>query len=106
MANKKVEEQTKYPEVTPEQRKAILAVFGGYGDQDIKISVHKDGYHIATEQMYSYVPFANDMSVLQAYMELAKILNCKDGDEQDRYFSGGCETCDYGSSYQYTLRFW
>lgn len=104
---KKVE-TIKYPVFTPEQFQAIKDVFQfkEYNPAQFEISVKSDGYYIRVAQMYEYIGFKHDLSVLQAYMKIANILGVEDGDEWSRYSSGGCETCDYGSSYEITLRFW
>ena len=38
--------------------------------------------------------------------EIAKQLNFSKFEKYDEISNEGCETCDYGSSYGYALRFW
>ena len=37
-------------------------------------------------------------------LELSKFFNTDKIDDADRFAESGCETCDYGSSYGFTLR--
>jgi len=92
----------KYKQITPDQEARITKLFDG---GNIKFSQSILGYDIEISQMYSYVKFKN-MSVLQGFQAISKILDCINGDERDRYYESGCETCDYGSKYSYSLRFW
>lgn len=92
-----------YPEVTGDQKQQITNLF----DSDrITFSTEPDGYRIHTKKMYEYVSFHGGISTLQGYLKIAEILGCDSGDEVSRYATPGCETCDYGSSYEVTLRFW
>lgn len=40
---------------------------------------------------------------LDVLMQLAEFFGTKNINDDDRFANGGCETCDYGSSYGYTL---
>lgn len=40
---------------------------------------------------------------LQVMTDLAEFFGTKNINDDDRFADGGCETCDYGSSYGYTL---
>jgi len=97
-----------YTEITEEQEEQIKALFyvGGYRDTEFTFKTKDDGYYIEARQMYDYLSFTEGISVLQGYLRIADILGCDNGDEYERYSSSGCETCDYGSSYEWTLKFW
>lgn len=58
-------------------------------------------YSVKLESMYSYVPVS--LSLLNV---LASILDCKDVEEKEKYSSAGCETCDFGSSYEIEFYCW
>ena len=59
-----------------------------------------NGISIAVRQMYQYV------EVSFAKMEaMSKLLDTKNID-LERYSREGCETCDYGSSYEVTFIAW
>jgi hypothetical protein len=78
---------------------------GSYEKTNFEFQTKEDGYFIEVSKMYSYVGFRNG-SVLSNYQKIATLLGVEDGDEVSRYSYGGCETCDYGSSYEVTLKFW
>jgi hypothetical protein len=40
---------------------------------------------------------------LDVLMQLAEFFGTKNINDDDKFANGGCETCDYGSSYGYTL---
>jgi len=40
---------------------------------------------------------------LDVLMQLAEFFGTNNINDDDRFANGGCETCDYGSSYGYTL---
>jgi hypothetical protein len=66
-------------------------------DLSISVSGGADSINIRVSQMYEFVPFS--------YLILKKLeaaTGCEDIDV-DQYASGGCETCDYGSSYEVTF---
>jgi len=56
-------------------------------------------YRIKFTQMYGYV----DLS-FESLLALSVIFQTKKIDIGDRENWGGCETCDYGSSYQVSVR--
>ena len=109
-----------YKEITEEQKKKIYGLFFEENESDQKWFEHclesrdlkfnfrtkKDGYYITIEQMYEYVSFKEGVSFLKGMQEITKILGVEDGDEESRYHSNGCETCDYGSCYTLSWRFW
>lgn len=96
----------KYPEITNEQKQAIKDLFEDSYSLEIAFETRKDGYHINLQNMYGYIRFNEGISVLRGYGEIANILQVSDGDELDRYHYDGCETCDYGSSFNISLKFW
>jgi hypothetical protein len=70
-----------------------------YEGDKVGISVRRDGlaYVIKVERMYGFVPVS-----LASLLSLARFfdtLNINDS----RYSQHGCDTCDYGSSYEVTL---
>ena len=64
----------------------------------IEVSVWDDCVGIELEQMYGH-PTLN-LKKLRALSEFFETDNIND---DDRFSSRGCETCDYGSSYGFTL---
>ena len=97
-----------YLELTQNQIDQVHAVFdpGFLEETKVEIKTTNDGYFIEVSKMYEYVQFAKGLSTLQGYLKLAEILGCEHGDEVDRHSYSDCKTCDYGSSYSYTLKFW
>lgn len=77
---------------------AIMALFDTYNPES-KLWFEDGKWHLSISQMYEYVGFRSPLSMLTGMMAVAKILDCENGDEVDRYNYPGCETCDYGSSY-------
>ena len=71
-----------------------------------RFSIFQDKYCVVVEQMYDYVEFEKPYTALSGWLEVAKILGCENGDEYDRMHYDGCETCDYGSSYEVSWWFW
>ncbi len=92
-----------YKPITYNQEKEIKALFKSA--DTFEVSTEKDGYHIHIVNMYNYVSFTG-CSTLVGYHKIAEILGVSDGDEEGRYSSPGCSTCDYGSRYTVDLRFW
>lgn len=92
-----------YPEITDEQREQISDLFYDVPDS-IRITSNSDGYYVTLKNTYEYVKFK--AGTLMGFMSLASILGCTEGDEVGRYCVHGCPTCDYGSSYELTLKFW
>jgi hypothetical protein len=101
-----------YAEPTDDQKAQIRALFGftsfdeSVSESSLTIAAKDDGYHIRAAQMYDYIEFDKGVSTLEGYQKIAAILGCTDGDEIERESKSGCETCDWGSCYEYTLRFW
>ena len=95
-----------YPKITDEQKQAIKDLFDCGYDLEITFATMQDGYYIDLENMYDYIEFKAGLSVLRGYGEIAGILHVSDGDELDRYYYRGCETCDFGSRYRVRLKFW
>lgn len=102
----------KYPPITDEQRQQIesllnLTDFGSmFADEKVKITSSEKGYLIEISRMYDYVSFKEGVSLLRGMHQICEILNCTEGDENSRYHSDGCPTCDYGSKYVVAWRFW
>jgi len=65
---------------------------------DISVRARKDLVDITLEQMYNH-PSLNfsKLKKLSAFFETDNI------NDDDRFSERGCETCDYGSSYGFTL---
>jgi hypothetical protein len=99
--------ESKYKPITKEQKDAIKALFdnSSWETVEYEFETRDNGYYITASKMYEYVGF-KDVSTLQGYLKLAEILGCENGDEVDRHFYSGCETCDFGSSYTIKLRLW
>lgn len=95
-----------YKEITKEQEEEIKKLFTDSRSIDFSFKNKEDGYYITVSQMYDYCTFKGDMSVLRGYLAIADILGCTEGNELGKNSFGGCETCDYGSSYTTELRFW
>ena len=69
---------------------------GIYCDFDVKVTIdNKEKYTVKVSRMYEYVPIA-----FKHLKKLAEIFGTEDFDV-DNWSSSGCETCDYGSSYQH-----
>ena len=66
-------------------------------DHSIDVNRLGNEYHIKVRQMYNYVPL--DFARL---LELSQFFDTKNINDS-RYHTNGCETCDYGSSYEITL---
>lgn len=67
-------------------------------DFTIDIKKHHDHVRVRVSQMYEYV----DCS-FKVLMGLSKIFGTESIDIDD-YSTSGCETCDYGSSYEKTFK--
>lgn len=63
------------------------------------------GYFIKAKNMFDYAKF-KEGSVLTNYIKIAQMLGVDFISEYSKHSYGGCETCDYGSSYFMDLRFW
>lgn len=84
-----------------EMKKEITKLSGNYEWRDMNLEVlakTKKQVDIRIAQMYEYVNV--NLAVLEYFSELYGT-KCIDVDD---YMSGGCETCDYGSSYAKTLQ--
>lgn len=68
-------------------------------DTEVEITETTNAVTVRVSQMYGYVPLT-----LGVLLKLAKVFGT-DKFEQSQYSSGGCETCDYGSSYEITFSF-
>jgi hypothetical protein len=66
-------------------------------DREITVNSQGDRHVISIKQMYNYVPL--NFARLLKVSEFFDTKNINDS----RYHRGGCETCDYGSSYEITL---
>ena len=78
--------------------KKVKEIWTDEGSVDTEISVKKDRVDITLSSMYSPpgLSFAN----LKALSEFFETDNINDA---DGFASPGCDTCDYGSSYGFTL---
>lgn len=75
----------------------LKTIFGEKAYRDLKITVDRtssSSLNISVAQMYEYVEVSFD--VLE---KLGNLLNTKNISIGDKENWGGCETCDYGSSY-------
>jgi len=81
--------------------KEIKTIFNEiYPGADIKVDSTGKKIHIKVSQMYEYVEVS--LSILK---EISKKMKCEEIDLES-YQSDGCETCDYGSSYELTFICW
>ncbi len=70
-----------------------------WDELDIRVVKRKDGaVSISVEKMYEAPGL--DFAKLSA---LAEFFETKNINDDDRFGGGGCETCDYGSSYGFEL---
>lgn len=69
-----------------------------WGGGALSVEVSKDEVTIRVGQMYEPPPL--NLGIL---LDLAEFFGTKNIDD-DRFSHGGCETCDYGSEYGFTLR--
>ena len=84
----------------------IKKLFYGY-HMKFNLYTKEDGYYIDVSDMYEYISFKDDMSILAGYNKIAELLNVTNGEEYDRDCeTTGCPTCNYGSEYKLTLHFW
>jgi hypothetical protein len=91
-----------------EKEREIAGLLGEFQFPDLRLSFDEEKceFRLKIVNEYNFLEF-KDMSYLRGYMEIAKILGCKDGDEIGRECtSEGCDTCGYGSVYEIDLRFW
>lgn len=87
--------------------KSVVNTKNGYeidylDDFTIWVNTNKQD-HLLVEVTCMYLP--PDVSYDQI-AEIAKQLNFSKFEKYDEISSSGCDTCDYGSSYGYALRFW
>ena len=68
-----------------------------YEKPEVTVSLHDNVYSIHIKQMYEYV--AVNFRFLSAISQYFNTDNIHD----ERYSRDGCETCDYGSSYEVTI---
>lgn len=97
-----------YAEITEEQKEQIKELFyiSTVEPPTFNFDTRKGGYYVQVEQMYRYIEFKEGLSFLTGMQAICSILGVTNGDEVDRMSYGGCETCDYGSSYSIEWRFW
>lgn len=75
-------------------------------DLDLEVTVEiktNKADHLLIEVTSMYYP--PDIGIEDIH-EIAKKLNFSYYEKYDEISNEGCETCDYGSSYGYALRFW
>jgi hypothetical protein len=89
----------KYPSIDEVESLVKRLFVPEYNGDKLSISARRDGlaYVIEIERMYDYVPVK--LSHLLSLAKFFDTLNINDS----RYSSQGCDTCDYGSSYEVTL---
>jgi hypothetical protein len=73
------------------------------GLDGVKIDIRQDSkvpttIRIQASRMYDYVPL--NFSIMKL---ISEILETDNIDDAQRYCEPGCDTCDYGSSYEWTL---
>jgi len=89
----------------------IEAAFRRILDEDAKVSYHyyshleitveeKTKKKVVIKVHAQYEHPAMNLSIMKA---LADFFGTDDINDDDKYSYGGCETCDYGSKYGYTL---
>ena len=87
--------------------KSVVTHKGGYkidslDDFEIYVKTNQET-HLLVEVTCMYS--SPDVSYEQLE-EIAKKLNFSKFEKYDEISNSGCDTCDYGSSYGYALRFW
>ena len=79
-----------------------MSLIGGGCDPDIKVAINKQD-HLLVELTCEYDP----PSFTEALLDSARTsLGFTFAEKFDDISISGCETCDYGSSYGFALRFW
>lgn len=72
---------------------------GRYEPEEVEVTKRSDGsVSLRVEAMYE----APELSFAKL-AELAEFFDTKNINDDERFGSGGCETCDYGSSYGFEL---
>ncbi len=71
-----------------------------YPEQKPKKGVSGQEYHVDIKLSSMYESPSLNLGLL---MELAEFFGTKNINDDDRFSNGGCDTCDYGSSYGFTL---
>lgn len=89
---------------------AVVSVLMSNGvfdsDPDLEVTVEiktNKADHLLIEVTSMYHPPAIG---IEAIREIAKKLNFSNYEKYDDISYFGCDTCDFGSSYGYALRFW
>lgn len=89
----------------------ILPLFGEYEWREIKWEVdyvsHEDdpdAIRFTLSAMYEAPSYRGGL--LETLIKLCKITGKQEADDTDRGGYGGCETCDYGSSYYVEWTCW
>lgn len=72
--------------------------YAGTGDHfDMTFTKVPEGYDLTLKKMYGYVEVRfKHLAALAAFFGTREV-------NDSRYANGGCETCDYGSSYEVTF---
>lgn len=65
---------------------------------NFRVEVKPNQVEITVERMYEFPPL--NLKILK---ELAEFFGTENINDDDHYSSAGCETCDYGSIYSFTL---
>lgn len=76
----------------------VKRIWAGSEPDGIEITQSGEGWNLRLSSMYE--PPGLGFSHLS---ELAEFFDTKNIGDADRFNEGGCETCDYGSSYGFTL---
>lgn len=72
-----------------------------WGTPNVEVSVNTDARIVAKlDNMYEAVPFNSEVILM-----LCEAFDTKHINETDKWSYGGCETCDWGSSYGFELEF-
>ncbi len=82
-------------------KKEILAKVKSLWDKDsteVSVIVSEEGVHILLSSMYD-PPGLN----IQNILVLTKFFGTTNINDEDHFSNQGCETCDYGSEYGFTL---
>lgn len=70
------------------------------------VAVRDNKVYITVADMYDPPRFIRPFSFLTGMMEIAKLCGKTELTIEDTISEGGCETCDFGSSYGYEFVAW
>ena len=84
---------------TDEEIKAVIDLSdSAYRDPKVEITRSSGLVQIHAEQMYEYLPLT-----FKTLSALSELFGTKNIDEISRGAESGCESCDWGSCYAWTL---